>query len=584
MTEGIIKKAKDYIENETEEYFKKQVQDLLADKNEKELNDRFYKDLDFGTGGMRGEIGGGLNRMNPYTIQRATQGLANYIKKAAKKDPKVVIAYDSRNFSDMFALKAALLLCANDITTYLFSALRPTPELSFAVRHLKATSGIVITASHNPKEYNGYKVYWDDGGQVVPPHDKGIIQEVRAVKDLCKISKEEALKRIKLIMIDKEIDDPFISMVKSTALNPELIRNKGKSVKVVYTPLHGSGGYPVSRALSEMGMDVIFVPEQKEPDGNFPTASFPNPEEAQAMEMSVNLGRKIKADLVMGTDPDADRLGIAVPDKNNDFILITGNQLGALLADYIFSSRKEKGLLPSKPVFIKTIVTTEFQRKIVEEYGALCIDVLTGFKYIGEKIKELEIDPSKGEFILGGEESYGYLIHTNARDKDAVSAATMTAEMALYHLSKGKSIMDRLSELWIKHGYYEEILISKYFKGQEGLETMNLMMDTLRKIPLKQFAGQTVLKVIDYKIGTSTNPSTLESIQDISLPSSDVLQFLLDDETIITARPSGTEPKIKFYASCCVKVSNGLETAKKEMEVKTKKIKDKISNLVAHYG
>lgn len=575
----ILAKASEYVKNETDEFFRSQVKDLIAANNSDELNDRFYKDLDFGTGGMRGEIGGGLNRMNPYMIQKATQGLANYVKKAKPKNASAVIAYDSRNFSELFALEAALVLAANGIKTYLFSALRPTPELSFAVRYLKATTGIVITASHNPKEYNGYKAYWDDGGQVIPPHDKGIIAEVRAVTKINRLEKDEALAKGLLKIIDKEVDVSFIQMIKDVAIRPELIHEKGKTLKVVYTPLHGTGAFPVSTALKEMGIDVIFVPEQKEPDGNFPTVDFPNPEMAPAMELSLKLGKKVKADIIMGTDPDADRLGIAVP-EGDEFILITGNQLGALLADYMFSSLKETGKLPKKPLLIKTIVTTEFQRLIAESYGALCVDVLTGFKYIGEKIREYESQPNGPNYVVGGEESYGYLVHTHARDKDAVSAATMCAEMALYHKSQGRSLMDQLRNLWQKHGYFEEILISSYFKGQAGGETMDRMMQNLRGEPPKKFAGERVLRMKDYKSGTTTDIPSGKSKKDIDLPSSNVLQFFLQDGAVVTARPSGTEPKIKFYASMCTAPGTPLSEAKSLVAEKAKKIRAEIDGLI----
>lgn len=556
----LIKKAKEYISLEQDFFFRKQVEQLLDNKNFSEISDRFYTDLEFGTGGLRGVIGGGYNRMNSYTVKKATQGLANYIKKATANG-SVVIAYDCRNFSDTFALEAAKVLCANGIKTYLFTGLRSTPELSFAVRKFGTTAGIVVTPSHNPPEYNGYKVYWNDGAQVVPPHDKKIIQEVRSVTGVVpEITKEKAIEDGLLFMIDEQVDTPFINMVKSCSLRPELVKSKGKGFKVVFTPLNGTGAMPVSRALSEMGVEVIFVPEQKDPDGNFPTVKYPNPEEAETMKMALDLGNREKASLVMGTDPDADRLGIAAPD-NGVIKLITGNQLGALLADYILSSRKQMGTLPRKPAFVKTIVTTELQRLIAEEYGAQCFDTLTGFKYIGEKIREFESIPDGPSYIVGGEESYGYLVNTEVRDKDAVSAATMTAEMALYHANEGRTLFDQLRMIWKKHGYFEEALISKTFKGEAGLGKMNELMENLRKNPPEVFAGQPLQLIKDFKNGSTFHVKDKRYSNDINLPSSNVLQFVLEDESIVTARPSGTEPKIKFYASCKSQPGTSLDIA-----------------------
>ncbi len=578
-----VAKAKEYVASEPNEFFRNQIEALLEKNDTKELTERFYKELDFGTGGMRGEIGGGTDRVNPFMIGKATQGLADYVNKATGNKGSAVIAHDSRHFSDVFALQAALVLAGNGIKTFLFSSLRSTPELSFAVRLLKATTGIVITASHNPKEYNGYKVYWDDGCQVTPPHDKGIIQEVRGVKKIVSLSKEEAVRKGLLTVIDREVDEPFIKTVMNTALRPELIREKGKSLKVVYTPLYGAGAFPVCKALGDMGIQVIPVPEQKDPNGDFPTAPFPNPEEAPAMQMALDLGRKTKADLVMGTDPDADRLGIAVPDAG-EYILVSGNRLGVLLIDYVLGSRKELGTLPAKPVVIKTVVTSELQRKIAAFYGAECIDVLTGFKYIGEKIREFEKDGSNRQFVIGGEESYGYLVHTEARDKDAVSAATMTAEMALFHVAAGRSLMDRLREIWRQYGYYEELLISRYFKGQAGAQTMAVMMESLRTNPPCSFAGQGVLLIRDYKNGTTFNVKSGQAEKNIDLPSSNVLQLVLADGDVVTARPSGTEPKIKFYASCHSEPGMEFGAAKQQVSKKLEAIEEQINKLIEGAG
>lgn len=576
-----LQKAQEYINFEQHPFFRDQVVKLMEEKNLTELGDRFYTDLEFGTGGLRGVIGGGFNRMNPFVVRKSTQGLANYIKKAVPLDKaSVVIAYDSRNFSDLFALEAALVLCANGIKTYLFTSLRPTPELSFAVRKLNATSGIVVTASHNPPEYNGYKVYWQDGAQVVPPHDKGIIKEVRAVNEpAAPISREDAIKNNLLVMIDKEVDDAFIGMVKGCSLRPELLKQKGKDLKVVYTPLNGTGAMPVQRALSEMGIDVIFVPEQKDPDGNFPTVTYPNPEEASAMKLSLELAKKVGANLVMGTDPDADRLGIAAPD-NGEFKLITGNQLGALLADYVLSSRKALGKMPKKPAFIKTIVTTELQRLIAEDFGALCYNTLTGFKWIGEKIRQFEEAVDGPDYVGGGEESYGYLINTEVRDKDAVSAATMTAEMALYHMSEGRTLWDQLRQIWQKYGYFEEVLISKTFKGEAGLHTMNSLMEKIRSNPPATFANQPVSVVKDYREATTRYIGENVIKKDIDLPASNVVQFILADRTVVTARPSGTEPKIKFYASCSSEPGQSIENAQASVRQKIGTVKEALNHLI----
>lgn len=534
---ALEKAARTYLARESHSYFTDDLEKVLAENNWEELEDRFYKDLDFGTGGLRGVIGGGDNRLNPFNIRKATQGLANYVKAQGIDSPAAVIACDSRNFSDLFSKEAALVLGANGIKTYLFSSLRPTPELSYAVRQLKATVGIVVTASHNPPEYNGYKVYWEDGGQLVPPHDKGVIAEVRKVTDDIKVlTEEEALSSGMLVMIDKEIDEPYLAMVKRYLPRPELTRSRGGDITVVYTPLHGTGTMLVERLFGDMGIKVITVPEQREPDGGFPTVAFPNPEEPAALKMALDLAKKEKAQLVIGTDPDADRIGIAVPDKKGDSVLLTGNQLGTLMGDYLFLTHQEKGTMPPNPRLVKTIVTTEMQVKVAEKYGAGWYDVLTGFKYIGEKIKEFE---TTGEtYVFGGEESYGFLITPEVRDKDAISAAALTAEMVLYYHSRGMSLLDRLEELWKDLGYFEETLISKTIKGVKGAQIIKEIMADLRANPPAEIGGIDVVEVRDYQ-----NQSVLP------VPKAEVIQIRLADDTIVTARPSGTEPKIKFYAS-----------------------------------
>jgi phosphoglucomutase len=577
--EEIQTKAKEYLELERHPHFRNELQKVIDGGDNEELNDRFYTGLNFGTGGLRGVIGGGYNRINPFMVQQATQGLANYLKKHSD-GASAVIAYDSRNFSDLFAEEAAKVLCANGIKVWLFSALRPVPELSFAVRKLGAHTGIVVTASHNPPEYNGYKVYWADGGQIVPPHDKGIIEEVRAVgKEITVMDKDEAVKAGLLEIIDEKIDAPFREMVKSCSLRPELLKEHGEQLSVVYTSLHGTGSVVLPRVLGEMGIEVIPVLQQNEPDGDFPTVEKPNPEESAAMKMALDLAKERKADLVMGTDPDADRLGIAVPDSSGEPQLVTGNQLGVLLADYIFSSRKELGLMPDSPAFVKTIVTTELQRLIADAYSVKSYDVLTGFKYIAEKIKEFE---QSGEtYVFGGEESYGYLVTDKVRDKDAVSAAFLTAEMALYHRREGKTLLDRLEEIYREYGFFREILLSKTFKGQKGKEAMDELMSSLRREGPKKIGGITVREIRDYQVGKALSGADGSLLDKIDLPPSNVMQFVLEDESIVTARPSGTEPKIKFYASCRGERGQNLEEAKKSVAERLDEIEKTIDSWVS---
>lgn len=578
MKRELLLKAEEYLSYEEHPVFRKEMEDLIKQEDENELNDRFYTQLSFGTGGLRGVIGAGYNRMNPYMVKRATQGLANYIKKNAEKFPaSAVIAYDSRRYSREFAEEAALVLGRNGIKTYLFSDLRATPELSFAVRMLNASAGIVVTASHNPPQYNGYKVYWADGAQVVPPHDQGIISEVHKVSGhIESLDKIHAIEIGMLEIVDEEIDDAFIKMVQSYILRPDLFHKHGSTLKVVYTPLHGTGAMPVERILGGMGIQIITVPEQREPDGEFPTVEFPNPEEASALRMGIELAEKEGADLVMGTDPDADRLGVAVR-NGTEFVLLTGNQLGSLLADYIFSSRRELGKMPANPVLIKTVVTTELQRRIGEDYGAKVYNVLTGFKYIGEKIRQFE---QTGEhYVFGGEESYGYLIETEARDKDAVSAVTATVELALYNHHLGRSIIDHLESLYEKYGFFQESLISRNFKGEAGKKTIETLMNKLRTQPPISFAGQKVTEIKDYIDGSvSVHGKKKEHV--IDLPGSNVVQFVLESG-IVTARPSGTEPKIKFYASCWTAPGTSLNEARAEVGRKIELIEDEIEALIA---
>jgi len=578
MNQEIIKKAQNYIEREKDANFKKEVEDLIAKNDEasqKELTDRFYQNLEFGTGGLRGVIGGGYNRMNTLVVKSATQGLAAYLikafpEKSAANKLKAVIAFDSRRYSAEFAESSALIFAANGIKTYLFSSLRPTPELSFAIRYLGCDTGIVVTASHNPPQYNGYKAYWNDGSQVVPPHDIGIINEVNNVSQIKEISRQEALDKGLLSIIDKEVDEPYQAMIKSRLYRPALIKEKAGEVKIVYTPLHGTGAFHVEKVLGDLGLKVITVPEQREGDGNFPTVAFPNPEEAAALDMAIKLGIKEKADVVMATDPDADRFGVAVPGKSGDFVLVTGNQMGVLLGDYIFLSLKELGKMPKAPAMVNTIVTTGMQKMLAAHYGVECFECLTGFKWIADVMRNWENgkDGAK-DFIFGTEESYGYLVETEVRDKDGVSAAALTAEMTLYWRSKGKSLLDRLDELYAICGYWQELGISKYFKGPEGPAIMNGIMEEYRKNPPKTLGGIEVIKTRDLKNGAD------------GLPPSDVLQFFLSDSTIVSARPSGTEPKIKFYATCRANVgADGLDAAKAEAARKLDAIKKDIRKVI----
>jgi len=583
MKTEIIERAKDYILKEKDSVFRNEVEELLAkggEDSEKELADRFYQNLEFGTGGLRGVIGGGYNRMNTLVVKSATQGLATYlIKTFPQKELKAAIAFDSRRYSVEFAEAAALIFAANGIKTFLFSSMRPTPELSFAIRHLGCDTGIVVTASHNPPQYNGYKAYWNDGSQVVPPHDTGIIDEVNNVKEIKEISRQEALDKGLLKIIDKEVDEPYQAMVKSRLFRPQLIKEKASEVKIVFTPLHGTGALHVEKILGDLGLKVITVPQQREGDGNFPTVAFPNPEEAAALEMAIKLGEKEKADVVMATDPDADRFGIAVPSNvpgETEYVLVTGNQMGVLLADYIFLSLKEQNRLPANAAMVNSIVTTGMQKKVAQYYGGECVECLTGFKWIADVMRKWENGeafPASADgakyYVFGTEESYGYNIETEVRDKDGVSAAALTAEMTLYWRSKGKSLLDRLDELYEICGYWQELGISKYFQGPEGPAIMNGIMEEYRKNPPKTLGGINVEKVRDLKNGAD------------GLPPSDVLQFFLEDGTVVSARPSGTEPKIKFYASCCSMVSTGgLKSAKAEAVRKLDAIKKDIRAVI----
>jgi phosphoglucomutase len=582
--QSIISRAHAYISGEKDEKFAAEVSDLLAKNDMKELEDRFYQDLEFGTGGLRGVIGGGTNRMNTFVINKATQGLANYFiktfpEKAAVGTLSAVVAYDSRRYSDVFAEATALIFAANGFKTYLFTGLRPTPELSFAIRTLGCDTGVVVTASHNPPQYNGYKAYWNDGAQVIEPHDEGIIHEVNAVTEVKTIARDQALAAGKLVLIDKEIDEPYWAMVASKLFRPELIREKAGEVKVVYTPLHGTGAMHVEKVLGDLGLTVITVPEQKNPDGNFPTVSYPNPEEAAALKMAVELAEKEKADVVMATDPDSDRFGSAVPGPDGKFVLISGNQMGALLADYICLSRKELGKMPEKPAIIRSIVTSSLGDRIARSYGVETVECLTGFKWIAAVMAEFEATSSHS-YIFGYEESYGYNIETEVRDKDGISAAALCAEMTLYWRSKGKSLLDRLNDIWTAQGYFHDKSISKAFPGAAGGQTMKNLMAKLRTEGLTQIGGVRVETIRDIKEGKIYAPGNSASGKPTGLPPSNVLQFFLEDGTTVSARPSGTEPKIKFYISCVVDSGNGIEAAKKAAERKIAAIETDITSIL----
>lgn len=580
----ILSRAKAYIQEEKDEIFRKEIQELVATDNITELEDRFYQNLEFGTGGLRGIIGGGTNRMNTLVINNATQGLANYCikalpEKAKKGELKAVIAYDSRKYSDKFAEATALIFAANGFTTYLFTSLRPTPELSYAIRMLECDTGVVVTASHNPPQYNGYKAYWNDGAQVTAPHDTGIITEVNAVTAVKHISKEEAISTGKLILIDSFIDEQYWNMVKNQLFRPELIREKAKEVKVVYTPLHGTGAMHVEKVLGDLGLEVITVPEQRNPDGAFPTVAYPNPEEAAALKMAVELAEKEKADVVMATDPDADRFGTAVPGPDGKFVLITGNQMGVLLTDYILLSRKELGKMPVNPAVIRSIVTSTMVDKVVASYGAKLDECLTGFKWIAAFMAKYE-ETNCNSYVFGLEESYGYNVENDVRDKDGVSAAAMCAEMTLYWRSKNKSLLQRLEELYLQCGYYEDKAISKSFPGAAGGQTMKNIMTKLRTEGLKSLGGKKVISIRDVGQGIVYNPENPDKKTKLDLPSSNVLQFFLEGGTVVSARPSGTEPKIKFYINCTVPSANGLEKAKEEANSLVKEIETEIQGIL----
>ena len=542
--------------------------------DEKEIEDRFYQDLDFGTGGLRGVIGAGSNRMNIYTVSKATQGFANYLNKSFT-DPSVAIAFDSRNMSKEFAKAAALTLCANNIKVYLYESLRPTPVLSFTVRELKCKGGIVITASHNPKIYNGYKVYDEFGGQVTDAKAHTIIDCVNNVSDFSMIKnmdEKDALEKGLLQYIGEDVDKIYYEKVKGLTIRTDLVKEKADTLKVIYTPIHGSGNVPVRSVLSQLGYsNVKVVKEQELPDGNFPTASYPNPENPDVFKLALKMAETEAPDIIFGTDPDCDRIGVVVKDSNGEYKVLTGNQTGLLLTHYVLSSLKETGKLPKNGVVIKTIVTTEGARAIAEDFDVQLMDVLTGFKYIGEKIRQFQEAGDK-TYLFGFEESYGYLAGNFVRDKDAVIASMLVCEMSLYYKEKGMSLYDALIDIYEKYGYFKETLVSLELKGKEGQEKIGACLEALRNDPITEVNGVKVVKRMDYKKSEEEDVAN-NAKSTIDLPKSNVLKYILDDSSYFVVRPSGTEPKMKIYLA--VK-SNSLENAEKDIA----QFKEKVMEII----
>ena len=563
------KKYEEWLNNPCfDEETKKELESIKD--NEKEIEDRFYKELEFGTAGLRGVIGAGSNRMNKYTVGRATQGLANFILKEGTQEKGVAISYDSRHMSKEFSEEAALCLNANGIKTYIFDELRPVPELSFTVRQLKCTAGIMITASHNPPEYNGYKVYWDDGAQIIPPKDKQIIDEVNKTEfsQIKKMNKEDAIKAGLYIEIGKEIDDKFVDTLKSLVLNPEVIKKVQDDIKIVYTPLHGAGNVPVQRVLKELGFTHVFVvPEQEKPDGDFPTVSYPNPEDKNAFKLALELAKKVDADVVLATDPDSDRLGVYSKDDNGEYIAYTGNMSALLIAEYELSQKKEKGMLPDNGAFITTIVSSDMAKAIAKAYGLKVFETLTGFKWIGEKIRQFE-EQHTYSYQFGFEESYGCLISPHARDKDGISAVMALCEATAYYKSKGITLWQQMLNIYKKYGFYKEGQISIVLKGADGAEQIKAKMEKMRANPPKSLAGHKVIEVRDYKEHTIVKENGERSETD--LPTSNVLYYDLTANAWCCVRPSGTEPKIKFYMGVR---GESMEDADKRLEELTEAMK-----------
>ena len=555
---------------ESPEFDEETKKELLEIKgNEAEIEDRFYKELEFGTAGLRGIIGAGTNRMNKYTVGKATQGLANYILEQGTQNKGVAISYDSRIMSKEFALQTALIFCANGIKAYLFENLRPVPELSFAVRELKCTAGVMITASHNPPKYNGYKVYWEDGSQIVSPRDTEIINKVRNVKDfkeIKSINKEDAISKGLLNIVGTEMDEKYIEILKEHILNPEIMKEQGKKLKVVYTPLHGTGNTIAEKLLNELGMENVYVvPEQKEPDGKFPTVDYPNPEDPKAFKLALELAKKVDADVVLATDPDADRLGIYAKDsKTGEYMNYTGNMSALLIAEYRISQMKEKGILPSNGMFITTIVSSELAKAIAKYYGLECIEVLTGFKNIGAVMRKAEENQDK-KYVFGFEESYGCLIGDYARDKDGIAAVMALCEAACYYASKGKTLWDAMIDIYEKYGYYKEAQVSIVREGVQGAQEIKDMMTKMRETDIKSIWKYKVLVFKDVEKDVVKDMKTGE-ISKTGLPKSNVLYYELEDNSWCCIRPSGTEPKIKLYMG--IKGNTEKEAEEKLAELK----------------
>ncbi len=570
---------KNYLEEykkwcESPDFDEETKKELLGIKDdEKEIEDRFYKELEFGTAGLRGVIGAGTNRMNKYTVGKATQGLANYIIEQGTQDKGVAISYDSRRMSKEFSLQTALILNANGIKTYLFENLRPVPELSFAVRELKCTAGVMITASHNPPKYNGYKVYWDDGAQIVAPRDKDIIAKVRAVEEyseIKEISKEEAIKKGLFNIVGTEMDDKYINTLKALILNPEIVKEQGKDLKVVYTPLHGTGNTVAERLLKEIGIQNLYVvPEQKEPDGNFPTVDYPNPEDKKAFKLALELAKKVDADVVLATDPDADRLGIYAKDtKTGEYMTYTGNMSALLIAEYRISQMKEKGILPEKGMFITTIVSSDLAKAIASNYELECFEVLTGFKNIGAIMKKEEEKTDGDKYVFGFEESYGCLIGDYARDKDGIAAVMALCEAACYYRANNETLWDQMNNIYKKYGFYKEDQVSIVLEGAEGAEKIKEMMTEMRNRDVENIGNYKVLTFKDVEKDYIKDMTTGAESK-TGLPKSNVLYYQLENNAWCCVRPSGTEPKIKLYFGVKGKdeedATNSLENLKDAM-------------------
>lgn len=543
----------------------------LEKENSNELADAFYRNLEFGTGGLRGIMGVGTNRMNKYTVGMATQGYANYLKQSFPgEEVRVAIAHDSRNNSRFFAETTANVFAANGIKVFLFEALRPTPELSFAIRYFKCQGGVVCTASHNPKEYNGYKAYWKDGGQLVPPHDKNVIKEVDKIASVDDVKWSGGESNITLI--GKEVDEAYMDMVKGLSIYPDVIA-KQHDLKIVYTPIHGTGIMLVPQVLKRFGFtNVHIVDEQKEPNGNFPTVGYPNPEEKETMSIGLAKARELDADILLGTDPDADRVGIGIKDNHGEWVLMNGNQTAVLAFNYVMEARKSKGIAQPNDMVITTIVTTGMINKIAEKNNVACYNVLTGFKWIAEMIREKE---GKENYVIGGEESFGLMIGDKIRDKDAVSAVAILCEMAAYEKNKGRSLFEKLVDLYVENGFYKEDLISITKKGMDGQQQIAAMMEGYRSNPPKTINGSAVVQLLDYELSKGKNPQTGEEWA-ITLPKSNVLQFVLADGSLISARPSGTEPKIKFYFSINEKLNSA-----GEFDAVNKKLDEKLKAIIS---